>query len=294
MLQDRDLELLKLFRAFRLATTSQLFALVGDHFGRLFLLQRRLQTLSSPRRVRYLVRPPEQEWRLFTKRGNPERVYALGNRGVQVLRAQGFELSRMDYDQKAKAIKAHSFAHPLLTTHAVAAVLRGLREHPELELERLAPDGDFYRQVTFFDGSHERTLPVKPDTLMLIHEPARHERTALFLEADRGTMPRARARLASTSFLKKGLAYFHYWMDKPRVLEDLGTDNFIVLTVTETPQRAEALRETAREIDPEKRGTGTDLFWFTSRDRLLLEDGHSALSDPIWKTAADDEVGSVF
>jgi len=294
VLQPRDLELVKLFTYFRLATSSQLFPLLRgefpDGYPNPYLLWRRLNQFAS-RRARYLARPPAQQLRLLAKRGNPEHIYALGNRGAELLRSQGFDLSRMDYDQKARALKVQSFDHPLLTTQTVAAILLALRVHPELRLVRLAPDGDFHERVTFFDGRSDITLPVHPDTFLVLENMTTEERTALFIEADRHTMPRTRTALRQSSFFKKTLAYFHYWQKGLQLREILGADDFIVLTVAETPQHAERLRQSAKLADPKQQGT--ELFWFTHAAELALDKPDCALFDPIWTTAAGT-TGSLF
>src|SRR5262245_28484730 len=86
VLQPRDIELVKLFRYFRLATSSQLIPLVRgespDGYPNAYVLWRRLRQLAGSR-ARYLARPPAQQLRLLAKRGNPEHIYALGSRGAE-------------------------------------------------------------------------------------------------------------------------------------------------------------------------------------------------------------------
>lgn len=287
-LQPRDFELLELFLSFRLATTATLFPLLTDHFPRPFVLWRRLNRLFH---AGYLARPSAQQLRVFAKRGGPLHVYALGNRGAAELRAHGFPVSDTDFDQKAAAMKSLTFDHALLTTHAVAVLLAALRRHPSLTVRRVLPDGAFRTAVVASLGRRDVRLPINPDSVLVVDEQEPPQTTALVIEADRDTMPGERTALTQSAFFKKALAYYTYWQEKARLRTELEADDFVVLTIAETPQRLEALCAIARQVDPQKRGTG--IFWFTTVDALRLDDPAASLAGPIWTTAAAD-TGALF
>src|SRR5262249_17268770 len=104
-------------------------------------------------------------------------------------------------------------------------------------------------------------------------------------------MPLRRASFRQSSFFKKQIAYYHYWLQRDELRERLGIDDFIVHTVCEEEARAIALRELAKDADEEKRGT--DIFWFTSKAALSLERPETVLLSDIWTTAAGER-GSIF
>ena len=288
VLQARDLELFRAFLSFRVATAATLFPLVAAHFGQPFVLWRRLNRLFH---AGYLARPSAQELRVFAKRGGPLHVYALGTKGAHELRAAGEQVSVTDFDAKARGLTAQFLDHALLTTHAVSVLLAALRARPALRVHRVLPDGAFRTSVQVFDGREYVSRVIKPDSVLVVHEEERAQTTAFMIEADRGTMPPRRAALTQSSFLGKALAYFAYWQETDRFRAELGVDDFVVLTITPTTERLEVLRDVARQVDPEQRGT--DIFWFTSADALHLDHPTSSLTEAIWTTASGS-TGSLF
>lgn len=289
VIRDRDRELFKLFLLVRLATVEDLYPLLREHFPSPFVLWRRMQALFHAREG-YLARPAQQQLRRYPKRGEPPQVYALGNGGARELEHLGATLPRTDWNEKAKAFKVLSLDHALLTTHAVTVLLASLRAQPELRVRRVLPDGAFHTSVSAFDGQRNVRIPIKPDAVLIVDEPDR--RTALLLEADRGTMPGERTALAQSSFRRKALGYFAYWLNKATFRRELEVDDLVVLTVCRTASRVEALRATAQQVDPKK--TGTDIFWFTTADSLRRDAPETAVTDEtIWTTAAGT-TGALF
>jgi hypothetical protein len=291
VIRDRDRELFKLFLLVRLATVDDLYPLLREHFPSPFVLWRRMQGLFHAPEG-YLARPAQQQLRRYPKRGEPLQVYALGNGGAHELEQLGVTLPKMDWNQTAKAFKVLSLDHALLTTHAVAVILASVRAQPELRVRRVLPDGAFHTSVTAYDGERNVRIPIKPDAVLIVEEIKKRQTTAFLLEADRSTMPAERTTLAQSSFRRKALGYFTYWLDKATLRRELEADDFVVLTVCRTTSRLEALRATAQQVDPKK--IGTNIFWFTTVDALRRDTPETAVTDEtIWTTAAG-KTGALF
>lgn len=263
---------------------------MGEKFEHPFLLWRRLQRLYH---AGFLARPPGQRWRDRMNPGNTDHVYALGNKGAQELARLGFPLPKIDWDQRAKDLKPYSFEHPLLVARFLTCFSLAVQKAPGLAIVELYPEGKFHDEVTFFDGTEEVTLPIKPDATLVVEDKrdSHTERLGIFAEADRWTMPLRRATFKQSSFYKKLLAYYHYWLKRGELRERLGVDDFIVLTVCEEEARTIALRELAKEADEEQRGT--DIFWFTSKAALSLDEPQTILLRDVWTTATGER-GSLF
>lgn len=279
-----------MFLTARVASAGDLYALAGGQFESPFVFWRRLNRLYH---AGYLMRPPEQRWRVRQKPGNTELLYMLGNKGAEELKQVGFPLPKIDWDQKAIDFKPYSFDHPLLITRFLTAFSLGIQKTPGLEIHELIPEGKFRDDVTFFDGKETVTLPIKPDATFVVEDTRddRTERLGIFYEAQRRTMPLQRSTFKQSSFYKKLVAYLHYWQQRDRFQDRLAVDDFIVLTVSEDEASAVILRDFAQEADEEKQGT--NLFWFTSVSTLSLENPESVLLHDVWTTAAGER-GSLF
>jgi hypothetical protein len=125
---------------------------------------------------------------------------------------------------------------------------------------------------------------IVPDGTLILRE-TNGSRTALLLEVDRGTMPGGRTDSTQSDFLKKCRRYLAWWQDGARVERALEAQDFYVLTIAKTPNRATGLRRIAATSHAEPH-----IFWFTDREELLR---HDPVSDDIWTTATG-ESGSLL
>ncbi len=279
VLGPRDLELFKLFVTLRVATPAMLLPLVRRDFPTAGPFSRRLLALWDSRHV---IRPPAQEALPHLTRGRPPDIYCLGNRGAKALRRAGLELPATDLDRKAEELSPFGLSHMLLTSDVVATFLMALETQPQLDLVRVLRDGELRVRVSYCDGHAQVLGSVQPDATLIVREDGTE--TALLLEIDRATMPGERTDALQSSFVKKCRCYLAWWQDAAKVRETLHVDDFLVLTVTTTPERAAALRDVAARAD------GGDVFWFTSREALTAE---TILAAPIWTTAAGS-TGSLY
>lgn len=134
---------------------------------------------------------------------------------------------------------------------------------PEATRRRHLP---FRWQVEVRHRSKAYRLGVEPDRVFGLEfhgAPENRRRECFFLEADRGTMPVMRERLAQTSFLRKLIAYRETWRQRLHRAY-LSIPNFRVLTVTTNRQRVGHLVEACRSLG----GGGSRLFLFTNGERL--------------------------
>jgi hypothetical protein len=220
-------------------------------------------------------------------RGSEPLVYALGNRGAEVLEAEG-EARRggIRWDTKNRNLSRVFLHHTLAVADAMVAFEVACRRQegvrlisPEEVLAGAPPETRRLRlplrwQVEVRQGGKFHRLGVEPDRVFGLHfedEPEGRNRAFIFLEADRGTMPVMRRGLAQTSFLRKLLAYQETWR-RGLHKNHLGIPNFRVLTVTTSRERVEHLVEACRSLS----GGGGRLFLFADEEGLGREDilGH--------------------
>ncbi len=88
--------------------------------------------------------------------------------------------------------------------------------------------------------------------------------------------------MTQSSFFKKCVAYWRYWMDEIRPRHE----SMIVLTVAKTAERALKLRFTAKAVYEE--GRGLNLFWFTHERAWEIATPDKFLYRPIWTTAGGE------
>ncbi len=271
ILTPRDLDILRAVYRHRLLRSTQLIALLD---GSRQATLRRLQLLFHHG---YLDRPPMQlDWYV---RGSEPLVYALGNRGAEVLETEGVaRRSGVRWDTKNRNVSRVFLHHTLAVAEVMVAFEAGCRNHggvqiiPPEEVLAGAPAETqrlrlpFRWQVEVRWGGKSHCLGVEPDQVFGLHfeeEPEGRNRAFFFLEADRGTMPVTRKGLAQTSFLRKLLAYQGTWR-RGLHRAHLGIPNFRVLTVTPSRERVEHLVEACRTLS----GGGSRLFLFAQGERL--------------------------
>jgi protein involved in plasmid replication-relaxation len=271
----RDREILRAVRRHRLLRSTHFIALSG---GSRQATLRRLQLLFHHG---YLDRPPMQlDW---YARGSEPLVYALGNRGAEILEAEGVARRRgMRWDTKNRNLSRVFLHHTLAIAEVMVAFEVACRSRasvrfiPPEEIIAGAPAATrclrlpFRWQVEVRHGGKSYRLGVEPDRVFGLRfdgTPENRKHAFFLLEADRGTMPVARKGLAQTSFLRKLLAYQETWRQGLHRTH-LGIPNFRVLTVTASQERVKRLIETCHSL----LGGGSRLFLFTDEGSLECED----------------------
>ena len=270
-LTARDLEILCAVSRHRLLRSTHLVALSA---GSPQATLRRLQLLFHHG---YLDRPPMQlDW--YAK-GSEPMVYALGNRGAEVLETEG-EMKRggIRWDTKNRRLSRLFLQHTLTVAEVMVAFEAACRSRagvqliPPEEVLTGAPASTrrlrlpFRWQVEVRAGGRSYRLGIEPDRVFGLRfegEPDEKSRAFFFLEADRGTMPVVRKGLSRTSFLRKLLAYQETWRWGIHKAH-LAIPNFRVLTVTSGRKRVEHLVAACRTLS----GASSRLFLFTDRETL--------------------------
>jgi hypothetical protein len=216
-------------------------------------------------------------------RGSEPMVYALGNRGAEVLEAEGqVKRGGIRWDTKNRNLSRVFLHHTLAVAEVMVAFEVDCRNHvgvrfipPEEVLAEAPPQTQRLRlpfrwQVEIHEDGKPYRLGVEPDRVFGLRfegEPENRQRVFFFLEADRSTMPVVRKGLAQTSFARKLLAYRETWW-RGLHRTHLGISNFRVLTVTTSRERVENLVAACRLHF----GGGSRLFLFTDQESLDRRD----------------------
>ena len=229
----------------------------------------------------YLDRPPMQlDW---YARGSEPLVYALGNRGAEILEAGGgVKRGGVRWDTKNRNVSRVFLHHTLVVAEVMVAFEAACRSRegvqfiPPEEVLAGAPAGTrrlrlpFRWQVEVRWGGKPHHLGIEPDRIFGLRfegEPENRRHAFFFLEADRGTMPVVRKGLAQTSFLRKLLAYQETWRQGIH-RSHLGIRNFRVLTVTTNRERVKHFEAVGHSLVE----GGSRLFLFTDQKSLSRGD----------------------
>jgi hypothetical protein len=275
ILTPRDLAILRAVYRHRLLRSTHLVTLAG---GSRQAMLRRLQLLFH---LGYLDRPPMQlDW--YTQ-GSEPLVYALGNRGAEVLAEKGeMRRGRFRWDTKNRNLSRVFLRHTLAVADVMVAFEVACRDRegvtfiPPEEVLAGVPEATrrlrlpFRWQVEVRQDGKLHRLGVEPDRVFGLHFGSVSEnrrRAYFFLEADRGTMPVVRKELGQTSFRRKLLAYRETWRQGLHRTR-FGIPNFRVLTVTTSRERLAHLVVACQDLP----GGGGRPFLFMGQENLSCGD----------------------
>jgi hypothetical protein len=204
-------------------------------------------------------------------------VYALANRGAEVLVERGYLQDIGDWRKKNQDLQDRYIAHQAMITNFRITLTLAIRERQDVRLLFFQREGPALRDwVTSSYNGSRRTLPINPDGffgLQFLNLPEGKNRAFFFLEADRSTMTRER-------FLQKLVGYWE-WFCQGGHTRKHGIRAFRVLTVTKSEERMGSLRQAV--ADTRELRDGLRLFWFTSEKRLSLEQPVS-IFESIWNS----------
>jgi len=262
VLTPRDRTIVELVAEYRILSSEQIIALVGEGSPQVIL--RRLSLLFHGR---YLERPRSQIEDLLRFTGSRPIAYALGTAGATLLGLK-----------PPKPVKLPFVDHTLGVSSVLVAFTLSCREHGNVRVmpwrEILAEKVPEERRRKKEPDAWKARLPdggavgVKPDAIFGLHyldKPEGANRAYFFLEVDRGTMPVMRAGLSQTSVYRKLLAY-HATAAAGLQTSLFGIKTFRVLTVTRSPEkrRLASLVDAAGKL-PSLQG----LFLFGEEQSLL-------------------------
>jgi hypothetical protein len=256
-IQPRDLDILRDLAEYRFSSMEQILAL---HGGGMRNLQRRLRYMFH---MGIVDRPDAQ------KSFPAERflIYSLGDEGRKLL-------SRKDIGRR-KEVGSPYLLHAMMISQFHATLTLALRQyHTHPKIERWLQGYGLKDAL----ASRGQSPELVPDAFFTI----RDERGALdfFLEADQSTM-------AQKLMLAKIRTYWK-WHREKKFQKELGIENFRVLTIAPSEDRAENLCRTAKQGDDKK--TGSNMFLFLSETRYSLKKSEAVL-EPIWTSAKGEKRG---
>ncbi len=225
----------------------------------------------------YLDRPRAQ-LDYYARAGSAPMVYALGNRGAQVLRQHGGHVAdHVDWTWKNRSAGRTFIEHTLLTADVMVAATRAAQSQPDLLLIEAgdiivrAPEATQRARNPFLlatrsqvNGSPQE-LAVVPDAVFGFDLTAERKRKYFFVEADRGTMPVMRASLDQTSIYRKLVTYIAGGGASNAFGQHLGIGNFRVLTVTTSAERVKVMLAALQQAT---RGAGSRQFLFATEDDI--------------------------
>ena len=261
-LQARDTEIIRVVSQHRFIASDDLRLLIGGSDQGLL---RRLQRLFQHG---YLDRP-----RIQQVRGNAPMIYALGQNGAELL-AEGGSRVVKDWSEKNRQVRLRYLEHALMVSRFQTA-LRHAESSGLVRVERWLPDGAITAAVRV--ERHDRTtrIPIRPDAFVVLRTLGDAAgRIHCCLEADRSTMPLDR-------FEAKLHGYWHWWRSG-QAEELLGMRNFLVVTVTRSPERARHLLEACRAVSDR----GLRMFLFADESTFLPAQSGAVLKS-IWSTPSD-------
>jgi hypothetical protein len=235
-----------------------------------------VERLSALYHNAYLDRPRAQ-LDYYATAGSAPFVYALGNKGANVL-AEIDDDSRPQVDRTTKNRSAGRLFidHTLMIANLMIALELATRRRGDVrligprELHALLP-------ASARSAPHPWTLTAKikykgktveakviPDKVFGLEFRDTGKRCYFFVEADRGTMPIRRSHPRQTSYEHK-LRTYRAVHEAGIHRDRLGLGNFRVLTITTSAARIASMREALQAIT---RGAGSNQFLFADRATL--------------------------
>jgi len=273
VLQPRDREIIRIIAQHRLIASNDICLLVGSSEQGIL---RRLQKLFHHG---FVDRPRVQ--RHF---GNAPLVYALGQRGADVLAEEAGRKPSADWSEKNRSLQAPYLDHALMISHFQTALRHACASCGTVQVERWYGDGFLRDRIWVEDDGRRVRVPVAPDAFCILRvlDGRTGERIHAFLEADRSTMETRR-------FLAKMRGYIEYRRSR-EAERRLGARNFLVVVVTKSQERADNLLvAAARSLN----GRTLRPFVFAA-EKEFLPAGRLRIFDPIWRTPADASPHSIL
>ena len=234
-------------------------------------IKRRLRELYDEQ---YLDLPPAQRRFFQPGLGNPQNVYALGNKGADVLQ-RSFDITRgkIDWSWKNRNVQEMYIEHTLLEADIMVALELACRENSSVRLLyaedilSCAPaatqqtDEPFKWKVNVDHEGKDWRVPVEPDKVFALEFSDMGTCAYFFVEADRGTMtvePRDKT-LSRASIYRKLVGYYATWQ-KEEHTRRFDIASFRVLFVTTKtwtrPSRVQNIIECNKSVNGGKGWSG--------------------------------------
>lgn len=290
-LTDDDITIIRHIAKHRFLRSTQLVRLMPDRSDK-----KLIERLGVLYHNAYLDRPRTQ-LDYYATSGSAPMVYALGNRGADVLRKDGAGLAEaVDWTWKNRSAGRVFIEHTLLTAEVLVSAACATHKHADVQLiepEQIiasAPEAARGARNPFRMAARTQVngaaveLALVPDAVFGFDFTSERKRKYFFLEADRSTMPVMRSSLDHSSIYRKLVTYIAGGGASNAFGQQLGIGNFRVLTVTTSMDRVAEMLAALRQVTG---GKGSRQFLFT--DAPTLNDT-SNLLDVTWISGAGDRV----
>lgn len=250
---ERDREIIRAVHRHRFLRSSHIISLVG---GSAQQVLRRLQLLFHQG---YLERPRCQ-LDYYYQGGSREIVYGLGDKGAaEVAMGPG------RWSEKNRSVRRPQLEHWLMVADFMVSVETACRQQ-----------GVTFTDPEQMEAPRRAKLGLIPDRLFMLDSKSDAQgknRTLVFLEADRGTMPVMRATMSQTSVFRKLRSYVAAW--EKGIHRDLfGSARFRVLLVTTSEERLASIANACLQLE---RGRGL----FLLADWATIQKG--GIMSPVWR-----------
>jgi hypothetical protein len=207
-------------------------------------------------------------------------AYGLGNKGADVLSEHGYlDRGKVDWTQKIRRPTEGHVEHARLTSRFRRSLILALETRPDMALEFWQTDGEFQDEVIVHEDGKEVRIPVRPDAFFRVSSGAYV--LNIFWEGDRSNE-------SHSYFVQKLKGYWNFFLQKLHTKYDMQA--FAVLTGTKSHQRAENLREAAREVTNDRRGLS--MLWFSCEREYV--DNPCRIFEAIWRTPLDEQPRSLL
>ena len=273
----RDIEIIREVARHRLLNSAQVINLLGSSS------QTTLRRLNLLYHNKYLDRPRAQ-LDYYSRGGTQPMVYALGNRGADLLAEKfGWARDKVNWAKKNQTVGRLFVSHTLLVAEFMIRLELACRQMAQVRLigaaemlDTAPPRTRAKKQpmkwtVSFLHENRRYTIGLIPDKVFGIHftdKPDGANKYWYFLEMDRATMPICRRNLYQTSFYKKMMGYVQsrkLWAAKVET-RPFPFANFRVLTVTTTKERVQNLIAANKVFH---KGQGAKIFLFIDEATFL-------------------------
>jgi hypothetical protein len=224
---------------------------------------------------------PRAQLDYYPTSGSAPMVYALADRGAQLLAARGSEFANTGWNRKNGEAGRPFIEHQLEIVDFHVALERWTRGrkdvrliHPEEIIATLPDQTRTMRNplalgVSVSHNGSAHDLQLIPDLVFGLMF-ADGSRKCFMVEIDRGTMPISRSDFRQTSVDRKMRSYLAACAAKQHD-QHFGWKAFRVLVVTNDDQRIRSIRETLRQVDAPNT-PGASLFLFAIRSELRASD----------------------
>ena len=271
---ERDIDIVRQVARHRFLRSTHLFQLIGGSSQK---ISERLGPLFH---AGFLDRPRSQLEYHVRGGDSAPLVYALGNRGAQLLRIQdGLDNADVDWARKNHNTGREFILHTLAVADLRIALTVACRERkgywvqePD-ELLATAPEdtrrarSPWSWRVRVQHKEAMREIGLLPDYMFALILPDGRRRPFI-VEIDRGTMPVERTTLDQSSMLRKFLAYEGGRKQNLHTYR-FGWQNFRVLVVTSSAERAATMRALISKMPTLN---GSPLFLFAEHTALMKSD----------------------